>query len=123
MGGFIVQKYLEAHQAPAGVLLASTPQRGSFAFNMRLTRRHPWLTTKGLITGNSLLPVGTPELARESFFSPQTPESDVVRYAARLNGESQRVALDMMLEPEWAAERIHTWLETHDPARESLQSG
>src|SRR4029077_11104076 len=59
---------------------------------MRLTRRHPWLTTKGLFTGNSLLPVGTPELARESFFSPQTPESDVVRYAARLNGESQRVA-------------------------------
>jgi pimeloyl-ACP methyl ester carboxylesterase len=94
MGGFIVQKYLEAHQAPAGVLLASAPQRGSFAFNMRLTRRHPWLTTKGLITGNALLPVGTPELARESFFSARVPESDVVRYAARLNGESQRVALD-----------------------------
>jgi alpha-beta hydrolase superfamily lysophospholipase len=32
---------------------------------------------------------------------------------------------DMTLEPEWAAvaERIHTWLETHDPARKSLQSG
>lgn len=32
---------------------------------------------------------------------------------------------DMMLEPGWAdvAERIHTWLETHDSARKSLQSG
>jgi pimeloyl-ACP methyl ester carboxylesterase len=96
MGGFIVQKYLEAHQAPAGVLLASTPQRGSFAFNMRLMRRHPWLFTKASITGNALLPVGTPELARESFFSARVPESDVVRYAARLNGESQRVGLDAM---------------------------
>lgn len=96
MGGFIVQKYLETHQAPAAVLLASAPQRGSSAFNMRLTRRHPWLATKGLITGNALLPVGTPALARESFFSARVPESDVVRYAALLNGESQRIALDTM---------------------------
>ncbi|MCI4673445.1 hypothetical protein [Candidatus Mycolicibacterium alkanivorans] len=35
------------------------------------------------------------------------------------------MAHDMMLEPGWAAaaERIHTWLETHDPARKSHQSG
>jgi pimeloyl-ACP methyl ester carboxylesterase len=28
MGGFVVQKYLETHQAPAGVMLASIPPRG-----------------------------------------------------------------------------------------------
>jgi pimeloyl-ACP methyl ester carboxylesterase len=176
MGGFIVQKYLESHQAPAGVLLASAPRRGSFGFAMRLLRMHPWLTTKFLITGNALPIVGTPQRARESFFSPWAPEAEVARYAAQLNGESRRVVLDtlwmlpkpervttpllvlgaerdrtilpkevratarayhteaeifpnmghaMMLEPEWAAvaERIHTWLETHDPARKSLQSG
>ena len=97
MGGFVVQKYLESRDAPAGVLIASAPQRGSLGFTMRLTRRHPWLITKGLITGNALLAVGTPDLARESFFSARTPESDVVRYAARLNSESQRVVLDTML--------------------------
>jgi pimeloyl-ACP methyl ester carboxylesterase len=97
MGGFVVQKYLELRDAPAGVLIASIPQRGSFGFTMRMMRRHPWLTTKGLLTGDSLLLVGTAELARESFFSERVPESDVVRYAARLNGESQRVALDAMV--------------------------
>lgn len=97
MGGFVVQKYLESADAPAGVLIASAPQRGSLGFTLRLTRRHPWLITKGLITGNALLAVGTPELARESFFSAGAPESDVVRHAARLNGESQRVVLDTML--------------------------
>ena len=36
-----------------------------------------------------------------------------------------RMGHNMMLEPEWAkvAERIHTWLETHDPAKKSLQPG
>jgi alpha-beta hydrolase superfamily lysophospholipase len=97
MGGFVVQKYLESGDAPAGVLIASAPQRGSLGFTVRLTRRHPWLITKGLITGNALLAVGTPELARESFFSATVPESDVVRHAARLNGESQRIVLDTML--------------------------
>jgi pimeloyl-ACP methyl ester carboxylesterase len=94
LGGFIVQKYLESHRAPAGVLLASTPQRGSFAFTMRIQRKHPWLTTKSLITGNALPIVGTPQRAREAFFSSETPESDVVRYTALLNNDSQRVARD-----------------------------
>jgi hypothetical protein len=96
MGGFVVQKYLESRDAPAGVLIASIPQRGTFGLTMRVMRRHPWLTTKGLLTGDSLPLVGTPELARESFFSPRVPESDVARYAARLNGESRRVALDVL---------------------------
>jgi len=97
MGGFVVQKYLESRDAPAGVLIASTPHRGSFGFNMRLTRRHPWLMTKAVITGNSLSAVGTPALARESFFSARAPQSDVVRYAAQLNGESLRVGLDTLV--------------------------
>jgi alpha-beta hydrolase superfamily lysophospholipase len=175
-GGFVVQKYLESGDAPAGVLIASAPQRGSLGFMMRLTRRHPWLITKGLITGNVLLAVGTPDLARESLFSARAPDTDVVRYAARLNGESQRVVLDtmlflprpkrvttpllvlgaeldrsvlprqvhatarayrteaenfpemghdMMLEPGWdaVAQRIHTWLETLAPMRQTPRSG
>lgn len=58
-------------------------------------RVHPWLVTRALITGKSLRSVNTPELARENFFSAQTPDFKVVRYAMRLQEESVRVALDM----------------------------
>jgi pimeloyl-ACP methyl ester carboxylesterase len=45
MGGFVVQKYLETHQAPAGVLLASIPPKGIGPFLMRWTKRQPWPMT------------------------------------------------------------------------------
>lgn len=95
MGGFVVQKYLASCAAPAGVLVASFPPRGIGGFLLRKMRVHPWLVTRALITGKSLRSVNTPELARESFFSAQTPGSEVVCYAARLQEESARVALDM----------------------------
>ncbi len=96
LGGFVVQKYLESNAAPAGVLLASMPPRGVFPCLLRLTRRLPWLTTKALLTGDSLSCVATPELAHDAFFSPQTRRDDVARHAARLQQESQRVTFDGM---------------------------
>jgi len=39
MGGFIVQKYLETHRAPAGVLMASVPPRGHLRAALRLIGR------------------------------------------------------------------------------------
>jgi pimeloyl-ACP methyl ester carboxylesterase len=98
MGGFVVQKYLESRQAPAGVLIASAPPRGIAGSALRSMRRHPWHTTRAMITGKSLRSVNTPELAHERFFSAQTPESQVVRYAAQLQEESPRALfVDMML--------------------------
>ena len=96
MGGFVVQKYLESRAAPAGVLIASVPARGGFGTAMRLLRRHPWLTTMALITGEWLRCVGTAQLARESFFARASP-SDVARFAALLGEESQRAAYDALL--------------------------
>jgi len=87
MGGFVVQKYLESHEAPAGVLLASEPPRGASAFLLRSMKRHPWHTTRAILTTKSLRGFQTPKLAREYFFSPKTPESDVVRYMTRLGEE------------------------------------
>ena len=72
MGGFIVQKYLESHDAPAGVLMASMPPRGYLGSGLRWMKRHPWDFTKVLITGKSLAYVNTPQLARERFFSAHT---------------------------------------------------
>jgi pimeloyl-ACP methyl ester carboxylesterase len=96
LGGYVVQKYLEANDAPAGVLVASMPPRGALRFTLRLARRHPWLTTKAMLTGKSLCCFATPELAHEAFFSPHTPKADVARYAARLQQESQRTGFDAM---------------------------
>jgi hypothetical protein len=98
MGGFVVQKYLESRDAPAGVLIASAPPRGAGGFLLRKMKRHPWHFTRTIITTRSLHAFNTPKLARESFFSAQTPESDVVRYAARLEEEfAGKLALDMAL--------------------------
>jgi hypothetical protein len=46
LGGFVVQKYLETNDAPAGVLLASAPPRGHLRSLLRNMRRHPWRCSK-----------------------------------------------------------------------------
>lgn len=94
MGGVIVQKYLESNDAPAGVLMASMPPQGYLRSGLRWLRRHPVHFAKLTATGRSLPYVSTPELARERFFSPHTPEPLVRRYAARLQEESARSGLD-----------------------------
>lgn len=94
MGGVIVQKYLESHDAPAAVLMCSMPPQGYLRSGLRWLRRHPWHFTKLTVTGVSLPYVSTPELARERFFSPYTPDALVSRYAARLQEESSRSGLD-----------------------------
>ena len=131
LGGFIVQKYLESNEAPAGVLVASAPPQGARRFALSLMRRHPWLTARSFITGDSLHGYNTQTVARNLFFSEATPESDVVRYAAMLCSESQRVSLDAVMPNRLKPERVTTPLlvlgaaldacvtvtEVHDTAR------
>lgn len=88
MGGYVVQKYLEKNEAPAGVLIASLPPGGSVAMTLRRVRRHPLLFVKSVVTGKQLPGLTPLPLAREAFFSPHTPEEIVVRCAARLQEES-----------------------------------
>lgn len=97
MGGFFVQKYLESHDAPAGVLLASMPPQGNLGSGLRWLRAHPWHFLKMLVTAKSLPYISTPQLARERFFSAQTPEAQVVAHAARLQEESVRVGVDCLV--------------------------
>jgi pimeloyl-ACP methyl ester carboxylesterase len=97
MGGLIVQKYLESHDAPASVLMASMPPQGNLGSGLRWMKRHPWHFTKILITGKSLAYVNTPQLARERFFSAQMSDSQVSDYATRLQEESTRAGLDCLL--------------------------
>ena len=99
VGGFVVQKYLESHEAPAAVLLASVPPSGIAKYFLRRFKRHPWLTAGNLAMGKTLRAVGgTPELARETFFSESIPDADVARWAAQLGEEYiGKMVLDLLL--------------------------
>jgi pimeloyl-ACP methyl ester carboxylesterase len=97
LGGGVVQKYLEDHDAPAGVLLASMPPRGALGFTMRTARRMPWRATKAFVTGNSLCYFDTPALVREAFYSAEVSDADVAGYCARLQNESVRAAYDTLI--------------------------
>jgi pimeloyl-ACP methyl ester carboxylesterase len=60
------------------------------------------------MTGKTLHRVNTPELAREKFFSKQTPDADVVRHATRLQEDSRRAGLDSPLFTRNSPKRVTT---------------
>jgi pimeloyl-ACP methyl ester carboxylesterase len=97
MGGLIVQKYLENHAAPAGVLMTSIPPQGNLGNALRWIRQRPTHFAKMTITGKALPYINPPQLARERFFSSHTPEADVRKYAARLQEDSSRIGIDCLL--------------------------
>ena len=92
MGGFVVQQFLHSQDAPAAVLMASMPARAvqRAAVGMRITRRHPVVSMRAYTVGSAADLVNTPRLAREHFFSADTPEPVVEACAARLQAESGR---------------------------------
>lgn len=97
MGGLIVQKYLETHDAPAGILLTSMPPQGNLGSALRWIRHRPTHFIKMTVTGKALPYISTPELARERFFSAHTPEADVRKYATRLQEDSSRIGIDCLV--------------------------
>ena len=108
LGGFVVQKYLEMHHAPAGVLMASAPPQGVMRTSLRMLRRHPWTVLKANTVGNTLDVVKTPRLAREHLFCSRTPDDIVAACVARLQPESARATRDAMFGDLPQPERIST---------------
>jgi len=97
MGGLVVQKYLERHRAPAAVLMCSVPPAGALGSTLRFLRRHP-LVFAGANAGLHLGPVvGTPALAREMLFTPDTPAEVVDDCFAQLRDESYPAYLGMVV--------------------------
>lgn len=96
MGGFIVQKYLEDHPAPAGVLLASVPPAGILLSTLRVARRHPMAFAKANLMLSWLPLIPTPRLVREAFFSEDLADEQVLSYSKQLQDESFLALLDMM---------------------------
>lgn len=97
MGGYVVQKYLESYNAPAGVLVASVPTKGILGFLLRWLRRHPASTLKALALLNTWYFVSTPALSKDAFFSDDFPDEQFLEYYAHIQNESFRMALEMTI--------------------------
>jgi pimeloyl-ACP methyl ester carboxylesterase len=96
MGGFIIQKYLENHTAPAAVLLSSPSPAGLLPTALRSARRHPLIFARVSLT-RSLWPlIATPDLAREAFYAKDLPEAQMVAYWKQMQDDSFRAFLDMV---------------------------
>lgn len=98
MGGFVVQKYLEANKAPAGVLIASAPPRGHLRSLLRNIRRHPWRCSRFSLSGRPDHLLGTTTAgARELFFGQKASDDLISATTARLQPDSTRaILLDMV---------------------------
>ena len=96
MGGFVVQKYIEAEKAAGAVLLASAPTCGILGGNLRIIRRHPliWLTANLLLS--PYLIIGKPALAKEWFFSSTIAPDALKAHFSKLQDESYRASLEML---------------------------
>jgi pimeloyl-ACP methyl ester carboxylesterase len=97
MGGLVVQKYLEAHAAPAAVLLASVPPAGVLRTTLSIASRHPLRFLAANLTWSLYPLVGTPRLTREAFFSADMPEEQVRTYFPRIQDEAYVAFLDMLV--------------------------
>jgi pimeloyl-ACP methyl ester carboxylesterase len=96
MGGFVIQKYLEHHAAPAAVLLSSPPPTGLLGTTLRIARRHPLAFAKVNLTLSLLPVIATPQLAREAFLSQDVPDDQLLAYWQQMQDESYRALLDMV---------------------------
>jgi len=96
MGGLIVQKYLQSHRVPAAVLLAPVPTTGVIMTTLGIAKRHFLILLKVLLTMSLYPVIGTPELAREAFFSEKISTTKLETYYKKLQDESFRGFLDMI---------------------------
>ena len=97
LGGFVIQKYLEDHNAPGAVLLSSPPPSGLLRTALRIARRRPLVFAKVNLTFNMQPMIATPVLAGEAFFSPDFPYEELLSYWKQMQNESYRALWDMVL--------------------------
>ncbi|MBN2304333.1 MAG: alpha/beta fold hydrolase, partial [Anaerolineae bacterium] len=96
MGGLVVQKYLERHAAPAGVLVASAPVHGLILSVLRVARAMPLALLKANLTLDYAHLVNTPNRLRFVLFSADLAADRLAAYQPRLSGASYLVTLEML---------------------------
>ena len=120
LGGFVVQKYLEEHDAPAGVLLSSPPPSGMLRPALRIMRRRPLVFAKTNLTLNMAHVIASPELAREAFFSPDFPDQELRAYWKLMQNESYMALVDMVALNLPKPEKVRTPMLVLGAARDNM---
>lgn len=95
MGGFVVQKYLESHKAPAAVLMCAVPPQGlmSAAMGMFFSRPSLFQDLNRLMGGGQV----ALESLREALFAQPVAVDDLARFYRWSQPESHRAIWDMSL--------------------------
>lgn len=95
MGGFVVQKALERHPAPAAALICSVPPQGLIAaqFHLLLQKPQLFLEINNLMSGGQ----PSPETLRESLFAEDVTDEMLFRFLGHMQTESQRAIWDMSM--------------------------
>jgi pimeloyl-ACP methyl ester carboxylesterase len=99
MGGGIVQRYLSSGGSAAGlVLLAPLPPWGAIGATIRYAKAHPlrFLAVNGTMSFKPM--IGTPE-GFSVFLSSAIPGEQLERIQAKVQDESYRAYIDMVLMP------------------------
>lgn len=96
MGSFIIEKYLERHNAPAGVLLAPPPPAGLLSGALRIARSDIRSFLRVNLQMAMYPAVDTPEKTRQVLFSADMPNDQVQKYFRLLQNDSYFAYLDMM---------------------------
>jgi pimeloyl-ACP methyl ester carboxylesterase len=97
MGGFVVQKYLEEHEAPAAVLLASVPPSGELPIMLRLVRDRPIDVLKANLKLSLWPIISDPRKAHSLLFSTRMPLAEAARFHRLLQDDSVLGFLDCLM--------------------------
>jgi pimeloyl-ACP methyl ester carboxylesterase len=95
LGGALLQIYLQTHQLPAAVLMASIPTQGTLPLIMRIALRFPLALLMAVLKYKSEIIVGTQERVRALFYSPDNM-IDVQQIQQRLGPESMKILYPLM---------------------------
>jgi non-heme chloroperoxidase len=95
MGGFVVQKYLEQHLAPAAVLMCTVPPQGlaASAFGMLFNQTNLFSDLNSLMSGGQV----ALESLQDALFAQPVSAEEMARYHRMAQPESHRAIWDMML--------------------------
>jgi pimeloyl-ACP methyl ester carboxylesterase len=96
LGGFLVQKYLERHSAPAAVLLASVPPTGAKWCAWRMFKSFPLTFLGVFLHRNVYRLVDSSKKVRKFFLSQNSPDDLVAEVASRVGNESYRASLEVL---------------------------
>jgi pimeloyl-ACP methyl ester carboxylesterase len=97
MGTVVVERYLERGEARGAVLMAPVPPSGIFGSTLRLALTTPTYFAEQQRAIRGEYTAQTLALMREVYYSADTPDDDLIRYAPLFQPESRRALTELTL--------------------------